>query len=42
MVLAVDAASSDACLARLQSLGETAWKIGEVVTREDQAAVILA
>ncbi len=42
MVLAVDAASSDACLARLQSLGETAWQIGEVVTREDQAAVILA
>ena len=39
MVLAVPAAESDACLARLEALGETAWTIGEIVERQGDSAV---
>ena len=39
MVLAVDAATEQACLARLEELGENAWTIGAVVERESESAV---
>ncbi len=40
MVLAVDAEQERHCLERLDELGETAWVIGDVIPRENQAAVI--
>jgi phosphoribosylformylglycinamidine cyclo-ligase len=40
MVLAVDAALEQPVLQKLQALGENAWVIGDVIDREDQAAVI--
>ena len=40
MVLAVDVDQEQQCLQQLESLGETAWSIGEVVARADGAAVI--
>jgi phosphoribosylformylglycinamidine cyclo-ligase len=40
MVLAVDADLEQNCLKQLESLGETAWTIGEVVERSDGEAVI--
>jgi phosphoribosylformylglycinamidine cyclo-ligase len=40
MVLAVDAEQERHCLERLDALGETAWVIGDVIPRENQAAVI--
>ncbi len=40
MVLAVDAEQERHCLEQLHALGETAWVIGEVIPRENQAAVI--
>ena len=40
MVLAVDAEQERHCLERLDALGETAWVIGDVIARENQAAVI--
>jgi phosphoribosylformylglycinamidine cyclo-ligase len=42
MVLAVDPDQEQQCLARLDALGEKAWRIGEVVARNDQAAVVFA
>ena len=39
MVLAVDAATEQDCLVRLEQLGESAWTIGEVVEREGESAV---
>ncbi len=42
MIIAVDAAREQAVLQELQALGENAWTIGEVVDREDQAAVVFA
>ena len=42
MVLAVDAAQQQACLSRLETLGEKAWVIGEIVDREGDVAVSLA
>jgi len=40
MVLAVDAEQAQPCLEQLALLGETAWAIGEVIPRENNAAVI--
>jgi phosphoribosylformylglycinamidine cyclo-ligase len=40
MVLAIDAKQEQQCLDQLQALGETAWVIGDIVTRGDQAAVV--
>ena len=40
MVLAIDAQHEQQCLDQLQALGETAWVIGDIVTRGDQAAVV--
>ncbi len=42
MVLAIDADQEQACLAKLDALGEKAWVIGEVVSRGEQAAVVFA
>jgi phosphoribosylformylglycinamidine cyclo-ligase len=42
MVLAIHADQEQACLAQLETLGETAWVIGEIVPRQDQAAVVFA
>ncbi len=39
MVLAVDPADEQSCLARLETLGEEAWVIGEVGARGDGSAV---
>jgi phosphoribosylaminoimidazole (AIR) synthetase len=40
MVLAIDAQQEQQCLDQLQALGETAWVIGDIVTRGDQASVV--
>jgi phosphoribosylformylglycinamidine cyclo-ligase len=40
MVLAIDAQQEQQCLDQLRALGETAWVIGDIVSRGDQAAVI--
>jgi phosphoribosylformylglycinamidine cyclo-ligase len=40
MVLAVDAEQERQCLEQLDALGETAWVIGDVIPRENQAPVI--
>ena len=40
MVLAVDASHEQQCLDQLGYLGETAWVIGDVITRGDQPAVV--
>jgi len=40
MVLAIDARQEQQCLDQLQALGETAWVVGDIVSREDQAAVV--
>jgi len=40
MVLAVDADIADQVVAKLQELGENAWKIGDIVNRADQDPVI--
>ena len=40
MVLAVDAEAEEACIERLDALGETAWVIGEIVDRGDEGAVV--
>ncbi|MFT5218546.1 MAG: phosphoribosylformylglycinamidine cyclo-ligase [Planctomycetota bacterium] len=42
MVVAIDETVADDCLQKLESLGETAWSIGSIVERADQAAVIIA
>lgn len=41
MVLVVDNQQQQACLDRLAELGEQAWTIGEVVEKQDEAAVLL-
>ena len=40
MVLAIDVEQEQQCLQQLESLGETAWVIGEIVERGGEAAVI--
>jgi len=40
MVLAIDAQQEQQCLDQLRALGETAWVIGDIVTRGGQAAVV--
>lgn len=40
MVLAVDTEQEKQCLEQLDALGETAWVIGDVIPRENQAPVI--
>ncbi len=40
MVIAVSPELADACLAKARELGETAWEIGEIVTRDGDAAVL--
>ena len=40
MMLAVDAGIADQVVEKLQALGETAWKIGDVIDRADQDPVI--
>ncbi len=40
MVLAIDAEQEQQCIEQLDALGETAWVIGDVVPRENRAAVI--
>jgi len=40
MVLAIDTEQEQQCLDQLETLGETAWVIGEIVTRGDQPAVV--
>jgi len=40
MVLAIDVEQEQQCLQQLESLGETAWVIGEIVERGGKAAVI--
>ncbi len=42
MVLAVAADEADACLERLDALGERAWPIGEIIARGDGPAVVYA
>jgi phosphoribosylformylglycinamidine cyclo-ligase len=42
MILAVDAGVTDQVVDKLQTLGETAWVIGDVVERSDQEPVIFA
>ena len=42
MILAVDAGLADQVVDKLQTLGETAWVIGDVVERNDQEPVIFA
>ena len=42
MILAIDAKQEQQCLEQLLALGETAWVIGDIVPRGDQAAVIFA
>jgi len=42
MVLAIDAEREQECLTRLESLGEIAWVIGDIVDRGDNPAVIVA
>jgi len=42
MVLAIDAELEQQCLRQLESLGETAWVIGEVIERGAESAVIFA
>jgi len=42
MILAVDARIADQVVDKLQTLGETAWVIGDVVERSDQEPVIFA
>lgn len=39
MILAIDSGNENACLQQLQDLGETAWRIGRVVSRSDNEAV---
>ena len=40
MVLAIAAEQEQQCLGLLASLGENAWVIGDIIARENQAAVI--
>ncbi len=40
MVLAIDAEQEQQCLDQLAALGEDAWVVGEIVARENQAAVV--
>jgi len=40
MVLAIDRRQEQQCLDQLETLGETAWVIGDIVTRGDQPAVV--
>jgi phosphoribosylformylglycinamidine cyclo-ligase len=40
MVLAIDGGQEQQCLDQLEALGETAWVIGDIVTRGDQPAVV--
>jgi phosphoribosylformylglycinamidine cyclo-ligase len=40
MLLAIDAQQEQQCLDQLRALGETAWVIGDIVTRGDEAAVV--
>ena len=40
MILAIDAKQEQQCLDQLQAIGETAWVIGDIVTRRNQGAVI--
>ena len=40
MMLAVDAGIADQVVEKLQALGETAWKIGDVIDRADQDPVV--
>jgi phosphoribosylformylglycinamidine cyclo-ligase len=40
MVLAIDASQEQQCLDQLETLGETAWVIGDIITRGDQPAVV--
>ena len=40
MVLAIDARQEQQCLDQLETLGETAWVLGDIVTRGDQPAVV--
>jgi phosphoribosylformylglycinamidine cyclo-ligase len=40
MVLAIDSRQEQQCLDQLETLGETAWVIGDIVTRGDHPAVV--
>ncbi len=40
MVLAIDSKQEQQCLDQLEAIGETAWVIGDIVTRGDQPAVV--
>jgi phosphoribosylaminoimidazole (AIR) synthetase len=40
MMLAVDAGIADQVVGKLQALGESAWRIGDVIDRADQDPVI--
>ena len=40
LVLAIDAEREQSCLEQLHALGENAWVIGEVIPRENNAAVV--
>ncbi len=40
MILAIDSSQEQQCLDQLETLGEIAWVIGDIVTREDQPAVV--
>ncbi len=42
MVLAVDAKQAQSCLQRLETLGESAWIIGDIVERDGRDAVVFA
>jgi phosphoribosylformylglycinamidine cyclo-ligase len=42
MIMAIDAKQERQCLDQLETLGETAWVIGEVINRGDQPAVVFA
>ena len=42
MVLAIDAEHEQQCLQQLEVLGETAWVIGDVIDRGEEASVIFA
>ena len=42
MILVVEQALEEACLSKLTALGETAWSIGEITHRQDDASVIIS
>ena len=40
MVLAIDTGQEQACLQRLEALGESAWVIGDVIERDGRDAIV--